>query len=244
MGWRDELGGGLIPPGRPVAFPGSPPAGRKEKGRSMIIIVKSDVWKFRETLSELQRKQLPYAAALAVNQTARIARQTVTNRIPEIFTAKGAPTPFTMRALKLDSATKRNPAARLFVRPIQAHYLLLEETGGSRSRGPGAPLLTPVDTKLNAYGNIPRRMLKFWREHPERFFIGQVRSVWGVWERLFKSGNAGRTGHLTLLAAFRDRASWKPKFGFQEHVARSVRGNLMPALSAALARAMATAIRR
>lgn len=207
----------------------------------MIVSVSSDIWRFRETLTELQRKQLPYANVLAINRTARLAQQSLTRALPAIFSKKGAPTPFTRRSIGMTGARKTNPAANVFVKRVQARYLGIEETGGSVSRAPGAPILTPVDASLNPYGNIPKGMLQFWRANPKRFFVGEVRGVYGAWERISAKGGAPRG--LKLLVAFRQRARYAPRFGFQDHIAASVRVNFLPALSAGMARAMATARR-
>jgi len=216
----------------------------------MIILVKENISRFCETLTKFQRQQLPYAAVLAVNQTARLARQSLTRELPGIFSGKGPPTRFTRIAMDMTPARAASrskgtasTAAVVFVKPIQAGYLGIEETGGTRDRAPGKPILTPVDAKLNVYGNIPKDKLAFWRSHPERYFIGAIRGVYGAWERI-KAGKRAKVAHLKLLVAFRDHARYHPKFGFQEHVAASVKVNFMPALSAALARAMKNAIWR
>lgn len=211
----------------------------------MIISVQSDLWRFRETLNELERKQLPFAEVLAVNRTARLAQQSLTRALPAIFAKKGAPTPFTRRSVGMTGARKSNPAASVFIKRVQAGYLGIEETGGDVGRAPGKPILTPVDAALNPYGNIPKGMLQRWKSDPRRYFIGEVRGVYGAWERTGGVGPRGGTPRgLKLLVAFRGRAHYRPRFGFQDHIAASVRTNLLPALSAGMARAMATAIRR
>ena len=81
-----------------------------------------------------------------------------------------------------------------------------------------------------------------------------VRGVYGLWERLDRPGVSGGStgprggilthrGGLRLIAAFRDRASYRPKLGFQKHTAASVRANFLPALRAGMARALETAFR-
>lgn len=218
----------------------------------MIISVQSDIWRFREALTELERKQLPFASVLATNRVARLAQQSLSRALPSIFAKKGAPTPFTRRAVGMTRAYKGSVSkgtaavsASVFIKPIQARYLGIEETGGDVSRAPGKPILTPVDAELNPYGNIPKRMLQYWKNNPRRYFIGEVRGVYGAWERVGSGGPRGGMPHgLKLLVAFRGRARYRPRFGFQDHIAASVRANFLPALSAGMARAMATAIRR
>lgn len=211
----------------------------------MILSVQNDLWRFRETLNELERRQLPFAQVLAVNRTARLAQQSLSRALPGIFAKKGAPTPFTLRAVGMTTARKSSPVASVFIKRVQARYLGIEETGGDVTRAAGKPILTPVDASLNPFGNIPKGMLQRWKSNPRRYFIGQVRGVYGVWERTGLGGPRGGTPRgLKLLAAFRQSARYRPRFGFQDHIAASVRINLLPALSAGMAHAMATAIRR
>ncbi len=146
-----------------------------------VVSIRHDFWRFSQTLDDLQRKQLPFATALALNRTARFAQQSLTRALPSIFAKKGAPTPFTMRAIGMTPARKSNLRAEIFVKRIQARYLGIEETGGAVSRAPGAPILTPVDARLNTYGNLPKGMLQRWKANPRRYFIGEVRGVYGAW---------------------------------------------------------------
>jgi hypothetical protein len=205
----------------------------------VIISVQSDTWKFRETLNDFQRTQLPFASVLAVNTTARLAQSALTRDLPSIFSVKRGITPFTRHAIGMTGARKSSPAASVFVKRKQAGYLGIEETGGEVDREPGHPILTPVDAKLNVYGNIPKGVLARWRSDPRRYFIGEIRGVYGAWERI---GGARRG--LKLLVAFRERAAYRPRFGFQNRIAASVRASFLPALLAGMARAMATAIHK
>lgn len=159
----------------------------------MILSVQNDLWRFRETLNELERRQLPFAQVLAVNRTARLAQQSLSRALPGIFAKKGAPTPFTLRAVGMTTARKSSPVASVFIKRVQARYLGIEETGGDVTRAAGKPILTPVDASLNPFGNIPKGMLQRWKSNPRRYFIGQVRGVYGVWERTGLGGPRGGT---------------------------------------------------
>ena len=217
----------------------------------MIISVKTDFQKFRRTLDTLGRQQLPYAASLALNQTARTAREDVTRALPAIFSTKGYQSvPFTMRAIGTTMARKSNLRVEIFVKRQQAKYLAIEETGGLRVRAPGAPVLTPVDVDVAAtHGNIPRGLLRKLLEEPETYFLARIRGVYGLWERV--SGPGRQSTHvlrsargLRLLVAFRERAIYRPRFGFGERVRVSAEANFVPALEVGMAKAIATAIRR
>ena len=213
------------------------------------IDVTADVARLRATLDDLGRRQLPFAASLALSRTARRAQQDLTRALPTIFAAKGyEPTPFTRRAIGMSPARKSNLVAEVFVKRQQARYLAIEETGGVRVRAPGAPVLTPVDIARNAYGNIPRGLLRKLASDPESYFLGTVHGVYGLWERVSAPGSGGRhilrtARGLRLLVAFRQQATYRPRFGFYERVAASVEANFLPALSAGMQRAIATAVR-
>lgn len=210
------------------------------------ISVAFDTRRFRDGLDDLGRKQLPFATALAINETARLAQRALTRALPEIFSKKGAPTPFTRRAIGVQGARKTNLRATVFVKRIQASYLAIEETGGTRRRSVGAPILTPVDfTALNAYGNIPRGTLRRLRGDPKRYFLGEIRGVYGLWQRTGKPGpRKGSPRGLKLLIAFRSRAVYRPRFGFHERISATVASHFPAALSAGLAKAIATAVAR
>ena len=207
----------------------------------------NDFERLGRALDVFGRQQLPYAASLALSATARAAAAELTRELPAIFSHKGEPTPFTRRAIGTTAARKTNLAAEIFVKRQQAKYLLIEETGGTRVPAPGAPVLTPVDVKRDAYGNIPRGMIRKLLAEPESYFIGRVRGVYGLWERTRRPGQRhilrGQRG-LRLLVAFRERARYAPIFGFEDRVRRSVEANLMPAVQAGVERALATAFRR
>src|SRR5487761_32668 len=106
------------------------------KLNNVIVSVATDFARFGRTLNRLEREQLPYAAALALNSTVRIVRDTLTRELPSIFDAKGAPpTPFTMRAIGPRPARQSNLAAQVFVK--DPHRIR-----GWRLRSPQAPAAT------------------------------------------------------------------------------------------------------
>lgn len=198
-----------------------------------IVSVAWDVARFRATLDDFGRKQLPFATALALNETARFAAAEVTRALPEIFQRV---TPFTRRAIGIKAARKTNLRAEVFVKRIQAQYLAIEATGGTRIWAPGKPILTPVNVALNAYRNIPRGTLRKLLANPKRYFLGEVRGVYGVWERLPRH-------RLKLIVALRSRATWRARFDFGRRVDGAVAARFVPALSRGLAKALATAVR-
>jgi hypothetical protein len=210
-----------------------------------IISIRSDIDRFARTLDDFQRTQLRYATARALTRTAKIAAADIKRQIPSVFTAKGPPVPFTINSVGFTHTDSRSKEMRtnVFVKTKQGAYLSIEETGGSVRSGPGHPIITPVNIDVNRYGNIPRGKLKaLVAGDPKRYFRGSVRGVYGWWERL--PAVHGQRGRLRLLAAVRSTAHYRPRFGFQRMIATSVKANLVSSLSAGMAEAMKTAIRR
>jgi hypothetical protein len=198
-----------------------------------VINVKADVSKLTKGLGHLS-DQLPYATALALSQVARQARDDVTAKIPSIFAAKGPPTPFTRNAVGYTSANKRNLTATVFVKDAQAKYLVLEETGGTQTPDKGSAFVLPIDAARNAYGNMAKGYLQRMKGRKRnQAFVGTEHNIGGFWLR--------QAGKLVLLAEFIKKRTYKPKFHYREMVKKSVDANLPAAMTAGIAKALATA---
>lgn len=192
------------------------------------VSVHADVKAISAQLDQVARKQIPFATAQALTAVAKAAQAKVTRDLPTIF---DRPTPFTLRAVGVTSATKASQTAVVFIKPVQAAYLGIEETGGTRLPSRTA-LVLPGSIRLNAYGNIPKGALARAKAR-RNVFVGQVHGVGGFWQR-------GKGG-LKLLVAFKARATYKPRFGFAANVTAVVRSEIAGAMRDALARALATA---
>lgn len=200
----------------------------------IALSIQTDIARLRRTLTDIQRTQLPFATAQALTLAARTA-QTVTQRVlPQIF---DRPTPFTLQGIATRPATKSSLTAAVYVRPIQARYLALEETGGTR-KPTGRALVLPVGARRNQYGNLPRRALATLKNRKDTF-IGEVDGVAGVWQRTSRSKRAG-AGKPRLLIAFRAQAQYRARFGFVERAETVVKQVIGPLVEAALLRAIAT----
>lgn len=122
-------------------------------------------------LSNLEKKQLPFATMLALNDSMFDVREAWKQAMPEVF---DQPTPFTRNAVRYKRARKDNLVAEVFLRNESgtstppSRYLLPEVEGGEREEKPFEHLLREqgiigmdefiVPAKgfpLNAYGNVP-----------------------------------------------------------------------------------------
>ncbi|MBW6399994.1 hypothetical protein KPL78_19190 [Roseomonas sp. HJA6] len=182
------------------------------------------------TLDDFGRKQLPFAAALALTRTAGLGRDEVIRGMPQTF---DRPTPFTMRGITIISARKTRLEARVLVKDLQAEYLRLQEQGGLRQPKKRA-LIIPHGVALNEFGNIPNRALQRLKRKKSTF-VGKVRGIGGFWER------DEDTGTVTLLARFDGPKKVTPHPFFFPRVETVMRRDFDSLLGEALEWAMRTA---
>jgi hypothetical protein len=217
----------------------------------LSISATADVAAARRMLGSAMR-QLPFVTAMALTSVVKQAQAAEKQALPSVF---DKPTPFTLRGIAVQTASKDRPTAAVYVRPQQAAAgLLLQETGGTRTP-PKRALVQPVQARLNQYGNLPRRGLKNLLARPD-VFVGTVKEIGGVWQRPARGkrrdGTSGAKGNtaakmkgqrtgLTLLIAFGDDARYQPRLGFKPRAVKAIKAGLTPAFRQALARALKTA---
>lgn len=197
------------------------------------LSVRSDIGEMRRLLTDLERRQLPFATARALTLTARDAAGDVTREIGSAF---DRPTPFTQRAVAVKAATKASQEAEVFVRPLQARYLALQERGGVRAPKKVA-LVNPVGVRLNQYGNIPNKALARLKARRD-VYVGKIGKVAGVWQRPKKG-----PGKPALLMRFSGAQRVQAKPWFMPPVTRSVRASFPRFMREAMVQAMRTARR-
>jgi hypothetical protein len=135
----------------------------------LVLGVKNDIEKLTKHLTDLSKKQIPFATMLALNQTAKSAKEALTAQLKVTF---DRPTPYTVNSLFVKPATKSKLVARVEHKDFLSkgkppgEYLQPQIEGGLRKQkrsevalgrligmprgywtpGPGA--------QLDAYGNI------------------------------------------------------------------------------------------
>ena len=101
----------------------------------MQISVKSDVDKALKSMRGLQRKQMPFAAALGLTMTAKkVAKVEQRMMVRQL----DRPAQFTIRGIRWEGARKADYKlgqlhSRVFVMPTQAEYLRYQIEGGMRT---------------------------------------------------------------------------------------------------------------
>lgn len=193
------------------------------------ISVKSNVDAVRKNLTDIAKKQLPFAVAKGLTATAKDAQAQFARALP---TQLDRPTPFTMRAFAVKPATKSMPVASVFVRPDQWKYLTYQFEGGDR-KPPGKALVMPKSVKLNQFGNMQRRAIKQLLAK-KNVFSGVVNGVPGIYMRKKSATGTG----LQLLVGYANQARYRSRYPFREiaegAISATFNRNLQRALDEAL----------
>jgi hypothetical protein len=199
-------------------------------------------------------KNIRFGVARGLTRTAQHSSTVVKGELPAIF---DRPTPFTLNAIAFAGATKTNLEAAVFIKDVQAQYLLMQQTGGTRVPQQGSPINVPIGQRTNVYGNIGRGVIGRAKAKKSTFVSkGQGRTAHlppGLYERLgfrkgkglgSKRGRKRSTGRgdqksrVRLLVAFDKVATYQPQFGFQERAAKAamsvLKGNVAASIVAAV----------
>ncbi len=154
-------------------------------GASLVFSVNHDINKLTERLTHVQKSQIPFATAHALNHTAfelqKVLREDAKKGLKN-------PTPFTEKAWMVRKAGKRNLFAEVYTANNRGDYWPRLVRGGAETPKK-LSLVEPVaDSAKNKYGNIPRGKVKRMIANEKKYFSGtpkgrRGRRYAGVWER-------------------------------------------------------------
>lgn len=233
----------------------------------MQIEIKTDLKAWSKSMSDIQKKQLPFAIATALTATAGRAGLDWQD---EMRKRLDRPTPFTVNSVAVKPARKSNLVATVLVKDIASNYLEPFVDGGPHFLGGKRGLLTPKNVPLNAYGNLSKGKLAALKAR-QGVFIGPVtfkngQTINGVWQRgqvgtrrgrLLRAGKYGTKGAnnlksnaakgltalttLKLLIRFNDPQPVKQRLDFQGRAEAAVRKHFEAEFAKAFTHALATA---
>ena len=122
----------------------------------LSISVRSDFSKACDMIRDMSEKQMPFATAAALTEIAKSTKIDLQASIPQVFTAKGRPAPFTMNAMAYKPATKADQRSEVYVKDAQAVYREKEETGGTETPRAGNALVIPIRGNVQLNSSISR----------------------------------------------------------------------------------------
>lgn len=165
-----------------------------------------DLSQFRRTIGSVGRRQMPFASALALNDTGKDVGEAWADHMR---TKLDRPTPFTVKGSYLRRATKTRLTAEVGLKPRQADYLRLQSTGGVR-RPKGKALVVPAGVRLNKYGNMPRGKTKALLARSDVFSVsGSSRRASHLPPGIYQRRRSGQG--VKLLVAFELSATYRSR---------------------------------
>jgi hypothetical protein len=187
--------------------------------------VKGDLKPLIKHMSKVQKKQIPFAAANAINATLFDVMKAEKAQMPKKL---DRPTPYTMKAFKINKAKKTMLVGDIHVMPERYKYLKYAIEGGTRTGNIGVPT---KHAKLNKFGNIPMRKKGLIKNKKQ--FIQTINGLSGVWEKS-KHGTK-------LMVAFENSVTYKKRFPFYKIAEAVARKKFQRNFKKSLARAMRSA---
>lgn len=192
------------------------------------IQIKADTKRVKRFLTDVQKKQIPFATARAITQTLNVAKKDVIRQLDKDI---DRPTPFTRRGFRVDGANKQTLRGRLFILPKQNSYLQYQIFGGVRTPRGVALTMRPAKPgpgriKLNRFGNIPPSQAAK-AQLAKGAFSATINGVAGIWKAptKTKSGKVRKGSRFQLLLAYERQAVYRPRYRFFERGQNSIRVN-------------------
>lgn len=186
----------------------------------MQVNVKTNIKEITKWTTSVQKKQIPFATAMAINATLGIGKGNTGKKLDKVLGQQmeqklDNPTPRTKKAFYRLRATKTNLTGVLGFVDWAAKYMQYQIEGGTRASGKKFGIPTK-NAKLNKYGNIPNRKDGLVKKKNQK--IMTINGMTGVWET-----HKDRT--VKLIIAFKNSATYKPKFPFYKIAAGYVNKN-------------------
>jgi len=207
-----------------------------------MLSVHSDTKQLTAYLNRVQRKQIPFAAAKALTQTAFDVRLALQKALPRHL---DRPTKGIINSVQVDKATKYNVTARVGFAGLGFGKTAWKESpakimrrhikGGTRYPNKRA-IAVPVKQRTNKYGNLPRNKISTLLANTTKYFSGTPKGMSnaGIYERQKKK--------LKMLVAWEPKATYQGgRFPFKSIVKLGVAKNYRKRFEKALQNALDTA---
>jgi hypothetical protein len=211
----------------------------------MRIEIKDNLKEISKRLTYVQREQIPFAAAMALNDLAADVADELTKQMPNIF---DRPTPFTLKTYQSmpgrfygKRANKRSLTA--IIDPTASNlgerrmsYLKYQIDGGTRLPIKKAILVPTSYAPKNKFGNLSRANRQKMTSSDGKLFSAGLREgkTPGVYKRIGKD-------KIQPFAFYVDQAEYKPIFPVDKIAVGVVRSKFNYRMQRALQRALASA---
>lgn len=186
----------------------------------MQISIAAEIRSVERYLTDVQKRQIPFAASRTLNILARdIARKEMPKKADATFDG-GAPS-FTKRGFFYKKSTKKDLTATVYVGDKQAEYLKFQILGGVRLPRRKALMISTDKTRVNRYGNITRATYNNIINDKTKYFKGvpkgfSGKNYEGIWERYGRSAKYPSGQAIRMVARYIGKAQYEPLFPYAE----------------------------
>jgi len=167
----------------------------------MQISVKSNIKEITKFTTNVQKKQIPFATSVAINNTLFDLKKEMAKQMDKKL---DRPTPFTKRGFFINKAKKNLLVGVLLMKDIVANYMQYQIEGGTRTTGKRIPVPYKPNARLNKFGNIIGKKTGLIKKNTQ--FIADLGGTEGVYERT-KQG-------VKLIIGFERSVNYRPRFPF------------------------------
>lgn len=198
----------------------------------MQIDIRADIKAATRDLTNIQKKQIPFATSKTLNRLAfELTKKGKTGfvgkKTKEVFRKKSGgtgATRFTTRNFFYENSSKHNLTAYVFWDESNADFMKFMVQGGTRFPKKRAIRVATKHSKkhLDAFGNFKKGALDDMLSDKAKFFKGVPKGSRGrdegIWERYGRKTKKGTGQKIRMVAAFTTTAKYKPRFPFGSFV--------------------------
>jgi len=196
------------------------------------VSIKSNVDDVMKEMTHLERKQLPFATMLAINDTAFAGQRAAKRGMKQHL---DNPTPWTLGGVRVKKANKKDLSGAVYMAGVPGlpganqdrnDYISMQTEGGSRL-AKGRYLAIPTKAGRNKYGNVPRKIdkLNTMLSDKTRFFVGTPKGMAkndGIWQRMGIKKKSGGT-NIRREFSFVRFARYKARYPFDKIVTNVIK---------------------
>ena len=206
----------------------------------MEVVIKSNIDQVVKGLSRIQRKQIPFATSVAINDTAFGLQKEIKRQMPQKL---DRPTPWTVSGVLVRKSKKTDLEAFVYMAGARGlpkesadrnKYIKYQVNGGTRHPKKSKIPVPSKNMKLNKYGNMPRNRIKSLIARKD-VFVGNVKGIDGIWQR--NKDNSG----IKLMVGFENTADYRSRLPFNRIGQGYTSSKFTRNFERALARALASA---
>ena len=209
----------------------------------MRLSIKHNIDEVTRGMSSIQKKQIPFATMLALNDTAFDLQRVYKAQTKQKFSE---PTKFTQTGFAVQKAKKTDLTAVVYVTEKREDYMKLQVDGGVRQPKNKAIIVpnksNSSDLGKYASGNLTKGAVNKIKKQKDKYFFGKPKGNQGsegIWERYGRTATGSVSGaRIRQVAKLSKQAKYKALFpwtsigngiafsrskGFDSHFAKRLR---------------------